>query len=120
VAAEAGISRQCLSKWKNRYNALGEGGLLDRSSAPWVSPARLDAAVVAQIEVLRRERKWSARRIAIELNSQGVTVSATTVGRWLVRLGLNQRRYLDPAGDTFRIPRRITTRHPGHMVHDPS
>ncbi|KMM46151.1 hypothetical protein CWIS_06650 [Cellulomonas sp. A375-1] len=34
VAAEAGIGRQCLSKWKARYDQLGEVGLLDRSSAP--------------------------------------------------------------------------------------
>ncbi|HSY16402.1 MAG TPA: leucine zipper domain-containing protein [Jatrophihabitantaceae bacterium] len=27
VAAEAGVSRQCLSKWKNRYATLGEIGL---------------------------------------------------------------------------------------------
>jgi len=28
VAAEAGISRQCLSKWKARFDELGEVGLL--------------------------------------------------------------------------------------------
>lgn len=32
VAAEAGVSRQCLSKWKARYDELGEVGLLDRAS----------------------------------------------------------------------------------------
>jgi transposase InsO family protein len=117
VAAEAGISRQCLSKWKNRYEALGEAGLLDRSSAPWTSPSRLDPDVVDQIAALRRTRKWSARRIAVELNNHGVPVSATTVGRWLVRLGLNQRGWLDPAGEVNRAPRRIIARYPGHMIH---
>lgn len=34
VAAEAGVSRACLSKRKHRYETLGEVGLLDRSSAP--------------------------------------------------------------------------------------
>lgn len=46
VAAEAGISRQCLSKWKARYDQLGEVGLLDRSSAPHTSPTQLDPQVV--------------------------------------------------------------------------
>jgi hypothetical protein len=92
-------------------------GLGDRPSAPQTSPTQLAAEVVAQIEVLRRTRKWSARRIAIELAGHGVTVAATTVGRWLVRLGLNQRRHLDPAGENNRIPRRITARYPGHLVH---
>ena len=34
VAAEAGVSRQCLSKWVRRYRRDGEAGLVDRSSAP--------------------------------------------------------------------------------------
>lgn len=121
VAAEAGVSRQCLSKWKNRYDALGEVGLLDRSSAPWTSPTQLDAELVERIEALRRDKKWSARRIAIELNAElsaaGTTVSVATVGRWLVRLGLNHRRHLDPDGDDNRKPGRITARYPGHMIH---
>lgn len=39
VAAEAAVSRQCLSKWKARFDALGEPGLADRSSAPHSSPS---------------------------------------------------------------------------------
>ena len=42
VAAEAGISRQCLSKWKARFDELGEAGLADRSSVPHRSPGELD------------------------------------------------------------------------------
>ena len=38
VAAEAGVSRACLSKWKARYDAEGIDGLLDRSSAPIGAP----------------------------------------------------------------------------------
>lgn len=117
VAAAAGVSRGCLSKWKARYDALGEVGLLDRSSAPHVSPGQLDEAVVARIEVLRRDRKCSARLIAVELAGEGVVVSAATVGRWLVRLGLNRRRDLDPDGSSNRLPGKITARYPGHMVH---
>ncbi len=57
VAAEAGISRQCLSKWVSRYRQLGEAGLQDASSAPKASPARTSPQVVEQIEELRREKK---------------------------------------------------------------
>ena len=117
VAAEAGISRQCLSKWKNRYQRLGEVGLLDRSSAPTRSPAALDPALVARIEDLRRSRKWSARLIAAELNDQGHQVSVATVGRWLARLGISRRRDLDIDGQVNRVPGKITARYPGHMVH---
>jgi transposase InsO family protein len=111
------VSRQCLSKWKNRYDALGEFGLLDRSSAPHRSPGQLPGEVVARVEELRRERKLPARLIAVELAGEGVIVSQATVARWLARLGLNRRRDLDPAGEPNRRGRRIIARYPGHMIH---
>jgi transposase InsO family protein len=118
VAAEAGVSRQCLGKWKKRFEQFGHAGLLDRSSVPHRSPTQVGPQVVARIEALRRERKWSARQIAIELATEGHTVSVSTVGRWLVRLGLNDRRFLDPDGSlNRRPPRPILARYPGHMVH---
>lgn len=117
VAAEAGISRQCLSKWKSRFDELGEVGLLDRASVPHASPTQLDPDVVILIESWRRTHKWSARAIHLELARHGHQVSTTTVSRWLVRLGISRRRDIDPDGSTNRTPGRITARYPGHMVH---
>ena len=117
VAVEMGISRQCASKWVNRFRRHGELGLLDRSSAPHRSPNAIPTQVAARIEVLRRTRKWSARRIALELTVEGSAVSVRTVGRHLTRLGLNRRRFLDPCGEPNRAPQRIVARRPGHMVH---
>jgi transposase InsO family protein len=117
VAAEAGVSRQCLSKWVNRYRAWGEAGLLDRSSAPRSCPSQTAPEVVELIQDWRREHKWSARKIAVELAVHGHRISTATVGRWLVRLGINRRRELDPSGASNRRPGKITARYPGHMVH---
>ncbi|MFI6368997.1 IS481 family transposase [Nocardia sp. NPDC050630] len=117
VAAEMGISRQCASKWVNRFRRYGELGLLDRSSAPRRQPTATTAETILRIEQLRREHKWSARRIASELAVEGLSVSVRTVSRHLARLGLNRRRFLDPGGEINRAPRRIITRRPGHMVH---
>jgi len=117
VAAEAGISRACLSKWKTRFEADGEDGLRDRSSAPFARPTQVSPQVVDLIETWRRERKWTARQISRELGQQGVSVSVATVGRWLIRLGINRRRYLDPDGSSNRVVGTITARFPGHMVH---
>jgi transposase InsO family protein len=117
VAAEAGVSRQCLSKWKARYERLGEAGLLDRSSVPHCSPAQLDPDVVAQIEAWRRDHKWTARQIHLELANHGHVVSLVTVSRWLVRLGINRRRDIDADGSTNRGHHAIVARYPGHMVH---
>ncbi len=72
---------------------------------------------MARIEALRRARKLSARQITVELATDGITVSPATVGRWLVRLGINRRRHLDPDGTMNRVRRRITARYPGHMIH---
>ncbi|WP_329073373.1 IS481 family transposase [Amycolatopsis sp. NBC_01480] len=117
VAAEMGISRQCASKWVNRWRRHGEAGLLDRPSVPHRQPTAAPAEVVVRIEQLRRQRKYSARRIATELAADGITISVRTVGRHLLHLGLNRRRFLDPTGQNNRQPRRIIARWPGHMVH---
>ena len=117
VAAEMGISRACASKWVNRYRRHGEIGLLDRSSTPHSQPAATDATVVARIADLRRNQKWSASRIAFELQAEGITVSRRTVTRHLAMLGLNHRKFIDPSGEPNREPRRISARWPGHMVH---
>jgi len=117
VAAEAGVSRQCLSKWKARFDELGEVGLADRASVPHASPTQLPAEVVALIECWRREHKWSARAIHLELARAGHHVSVTTLGRWLVRLGISRRRDIDLDGQVNRTPGKITARYPGQMVH---
>ena len=118
VAAEAGVSRQCLSKWNSRYQRLGEAGLQDASSAPKTSPAQTSPQVIARIEELRRTKKWSARTITAELVGEGIQISESTVARWLRRLGISHRRDLDPSGASNRKPaRKIIARYPGHMIH---
>ncbi|MBE1604005.1 hypothetical protein HEB94_000853 [Actinopolymorpha pittospori] len=88
-----------------------------RSSAPHSCPSQIPPQVVELIEGWRREHKWSARKIAVELAAMGHRISVATVGRWLVRLGINRRRDLDPTGTSNRRPGTITARYPGHMVH---
>ena len=84
---------------------------------PHHQPTATPTSVVARIEKLRRDKKWSARRIAHELSSYGTTISVRTVSRQLALLGLNRRKFLDPTGEGNREPRRIVARWPGHMVH---
>lgn len=118
VAAEMGISRATASKWVNRHRQFGELGLQDRSSTPLRQPTATDSAVVAQIERMRREHKWSASRIEFELwQEEDVVISRRTVTRVLAQLGLNRRRFIDPSGESNREPQRIVAERPGHMVH---
>ena len=69
------------------------------------------------IDSWRREKKWSARRIALELADRGHHYCVRTIGRWLERLGISRRRDLDPTGENNREARRIIARFPGHMLH---
>lgn len=105
VAAEAGMSRQCLSTWHGRWRADGESGLADRSSRPTGSPARTSGELTARIEQLRRTRKFGPARIAHQLATEGVSIAASTVHRVLQRLNLSRLRDLDwPTGQTARDP----------------
>jgi transposase InsO family protein len=118
VAAEAGVSRQCLSKWHARWRVEGEAGLADRSSRPAHSPGQVPLDVQGRIERLRRERKLGPARIAAELRSQGVTISASGVHRVLARLGISRLRDLDrPTGEQLRRPHRYERDRPGELIH---
>lgn len=112
-----GISRATASKWVNRYKRYGEYGLLDRSSTPLRQPTATDASIIARIEFMRREHKWSASRIGFELTQEGVVVSRRTISRVLLQLGLNRRRFIDPTGESNRKPQVINAKRPGHMIH---
>ncbi len=108
AAAEAvGISERSARKWLARWRSEGEAGLLDRSSAPQRSPARLDAGRVAVIEKLRRVR-MTAAEIAEVLG-----MALSTVSRWLRRIGLGRLSRLDPP----EPPNRYERARPGELVH---
>ena len=117
VAAEMGISRQCASTWVNRYRKYGDLGLQDRSSAPKHQPTATAADIVADIEAMRRTRKWSASRITFELWTDGIVIARRTVTKILRDLGLNRRRFIDPNGENNRKPQVIVAKRPGQMVH---
>ena len=56
AAEAAGVSVRTISKWRCRYRAEGEQGLLDRSSAPARVPLRTGEQRIALIAALRRLR----------------------------------------------------------------
>jgi transposase InsO family protein len=90
---------------------------VDRSSAPFARPTQISPAVVELIETWRRDKKWTARQIHLELTARGHQISVATVGRWFRRLGINRRRDLDPSGESNRKTGKIVARFAGHMVH---
>ena len=79
----------------------------DRSSRPHRLRQPTPAAVVEEIERLRRQR-WTGKQIAVK-----VGVSPATVSRVLRRLGLNKLSALEPAEPVRRYERE----HPGELIH---
>src|SRR5262249_31439671 len=82
----AGISTRTARKWLARFQALGEAGLMDRSSRPRRTRSSLDEVGLQRIEGLRRQR-MPMRRIAGIVGR-----SLATVSRTLRAVGLSSLR----------------------------
>jgi transposase InsO family protein len=119
VAAEAGVSRQCLAKWYARWLADGEAGLRDRSSVARHRPNRTPVDVELRIVQIRRALKYGPSRIAAVLaDEDGERMATSTVHRVLVRHGLNRLRDMDPpTGERLRAVQRFEHSAPGSLVH---
>ena len=107
AARAAGVCPRTSRKWVARFEVLGLAGLNDRSSRPHHLRQPTPAAIVEQVEALRRQR-FTGKQIAAE-----VGVSPATVSRILRRLGLNRIQALEPAEPARRYERE----HPGELIH---
>jgi transposase InsO family protein len=106
AAEAAGCSVRTAAKWVSRHRA-GDRELLDRSSRPRRSPARLPQARVESIERLRQLRMTAAEIAEV------LELPLSTVSLWLKRIGLGKRSRLDP----LEPPNRYERRHAGELVH---
>ena len=106
AAAAAEVSERTAGKWARRYRSDGDGGLLDRSSAPQTVANRTPEDRVQAIAAIRRLR-FTGAQIA-EL----FEMPETTVSGILTRIGLGRlgRLGLEPAV-------RYERRRPGELVH---
>jgi len=118
VAAEAGVARQTLSKWHARWRESGPAGLLDRPCRPYRSPNQTDPQIEDLIEWLRRGSKLGPVMLSGALAEFGITLSASTIHRVLVRRGISRLRDLDITGEQLRSPvRRYEYAVAGDMIH---
>ena len=107
AAAAAGVSVRTAAKWRARWSAEGEQGLLDRSSRPLGQPRRTPADRVEAVLRLRRLR-MTAAEIAEVLG-----MALSTVSLILKRAGLGRRSRLEPLEPVNRYEHR----RPGELVH---
>lgn len=90
LCAELDISRQSFYKYRRRWLAEGPAGLVERSRRPRSSPGQVAAEIEDAIVRLRKDLLVDngAQAITWHLARQGMTVSASTVHRVLVRRGM--------------------------------
>lgn len=118
VAVEAGISRQTLGKWHERWTVEGEEGLVDRSSRPGSSPNQTSIEIEDRVEALRRSHKLGPVQLAGLLRAEGIELASSTIYRVLLRRGLSRLRDLDVGGSDLREPvNRYEWARPGDMIH---
>jgi transposase len=106
AAEAAGVSQRTGSKWLARYRAEGSEGLMDRSSAPKSSPARVPDERVQVIASLRRLRMTGAEI------AECLAMPLSTVSGILTRIGMGKlgRLGLEPAV-------RYERSRPGELIH---
>src|SRR5215207_10970941 len=106
AAEAAGISERTARKWLTRWQAEGQVGLLDRSSAPAVVANRTDERRIEAIAALRRLRMTSAEI------AECLGMALSTVSGILTRIGMGKlgRLGLEPA-------QRYERARPGELIH---
>lgn len=107
AAVAAGVSERTAAKWRARWRAEGERGLLDRSSRPLRQPRRTPADRVEAVLRLRRLRMTAAEIAEV------LRMALSTVSLILKRAGLGRRSRLDPLEPVNRYEHQ----RPGELVH---
>ncbi len=100
VARQLYAARSSVQRWRALYEEFGEDGLrpLDRGRSEWKACDEVLAALAALVDSSPEDHgylrsRWSSELLAMELQHQtGIEVHATTVRRWLKRLGFGYRR----------------------------
>jgi transposase InsO family protein len=105
------VDAKTVRKWRDRFLADGEEGLVDRSSRPHRSPNRTPRPLRRRVIRLRLERRWGADHIAHEVELAASTVQGILRGAGVGRLDRGDRV-------TNRQPvRRYQREHPGDLIH---
>jgi transposase InsO family protein len=104
------VSWPTAKRWADRYAAMGEAGMQDRSSRPHRSPNRTSPELVKKIVGLRWRKRLGPVGIAGQLQMPASTVHAV-----LTRCRVNRLHPIDIR--TGEIDRRCEHDHPGSRIH---
>lgn len=107
AAAAAGVSVKTAAKWRARYRAEADAGLIDRSSRPQRIPHQTPEDRVEAIAALRRIRSTAAEI------AEMLEMPISTVSLVLRRIGLGKLSRLEPP----EPPNRYEKSRPGELIH---
>jgi len=110
AAEEFNCSWPTANRWAQRYAAMGEAGMTDRSSRPHRVANRTPQQLVRKVVHLR----WKQRLGPIAIGAR-LAMPASTVHAVLVRCRLNRLHHVDKR--TGEVIRRYEHEKPGAMIH---
>jgi len=123
TARRFGLDRGTVRRWQRRFAARGVLGLNDQSHRPQHlrQPTTHPDIVVRIVRFRKQYPAWSKHKIAVLLRGEGVSVSASTIGRILKRRGLidpkaarkRRRAALRPKR---RFPKGLKINAPGQLI----
>lgn len=123
TARHFGIGRRTLQRWLARYRERGPVGLNERSRRPkrLRSPTTPWEIVMRTAQLRKQYPAWSKHKLHVLLAREGITVSASTVGRILKRRGLidarlSRKRRRAALHPRARFPHGFKISQPGDMV----
>lgn len=123
TARRFGLTRRTVRRWVRRFQQYGVLGLNDQSRRPKrVRQPTTSWKTVAAVVTLRKQYPaWSKYKIHTLLAREGITASASTVGRILKRKGLIDRRITRKRRKAAlhpkrRFPRGLRISHPGDLI----
>jgi len=107
VCAAAGISRQTGYVLLRRYESEGLEGLKDRSRAPHEHGRSREAELVEDVLALRERYGWGAKKLRHKLGELRPDIelpAASTIGDWLTKRGLTDKRRRRPKCPAYTQP----------------
>jgi transposase InsO family protein len=104
------VDAKTVRKWRDRFLAEGNDGLLDRCSRPHRSPNRTRASLRNKVLRLRRQHRWGADHIAHETGLAASTVQGILNAEGVGRLDRGDRATAEPA-------KRYQRDRPGELIH---
>jgi hypothetical protein len=110
AARQFNVSWPTAKRWADRYEAMGEAGMTDRSSRPHHSPNKTPQDLVRKVVHLRWKKRLGPIGIGAKLGMPASTVHAV-----LVRCRLNKLHHVDVR--TGEVIRRYEHEKPGDLIH---